>query len=341
MVVRPSHAVPVNDARLEDLELAPKPLNILKRIVSSKSAHSACDLFTPSLKPNTLASSRRSSNSRHSSIFGLHHEKSVKTIISTSEADSSLNVRKQRRKTSISSHATSTEMSFNPSAEQATRKPATDYGSNLTLDPTSGPKLPSGIGKGSWQLMPTTAARSYSAGALHHGPLSNITNQSVSTNYEASGATQRQRAVTASALPSFSNGSDDSNPGPLRHRESLRSRMMSRMMGGFPNRFQAPHEKTIDEDRFTITPPASKAYSRRSSEIVDRLSDSSTRAKPCVGTDLSDALAAFPAPPGGPFTPRTSAETSFESSRIPSKRFRELSRPHSIGLLRAELTFTP
>lgn len=334
MVVRAFNPVQVqqDDAGPENHELAPKPLNIFKRIASSNSGRSTSDLFRQSVNQNTSIPRRSSSNSRHTSWFGFHHQNSVNSIAATSSANPSLNVPKQRRRLSASGRPSATKMSLKPSAEQTVQKPTTGH-----ADSAKPLKLPPGVGKASWQLIPTVS-RSYSASALHNPPFSNITNQSTASSNQKSSVAQRQRAVTASDILPSSSGPNHSNCGILPLKESLRSRMMSRVMSGFPHKSHAPYD---DEDRFTITPPISREHHPEPSENTIRHSDSSANTRPCAGKDLNDTLAAFPDPPGEPFTPETSAPTSFDSSRVRSKQLRDLSQPHNVGILKAELTITP
>lgn len=184
--------------------------------------------------------------------------------------------------------------------------------------------------------------RSHSTGYVASTPSSNADRMiSKPIDENRPGASRRRAVTSVEPLPIFglrTHGRDNS----VSRQSSLRQRVISRVVSSVTGR---KHSQSQEPATVMARPQPrgsiDQVYDQRDSREVSRQSFCSSYTESCVGTDLTNALAAFPTPPTPTLTPPTSTDGSFKTSRSHQRTPRDLCTPADVTALAAEFTLTP
>ena len=184
--------------------------------------------------------------------------------------------------------------------------------------------------------------RSHSTGYIASKPSSD-TDRMISkpVDENRSGASRRRAVTSVEPLPIFGLRTHERD-NSLSRQSSLRQRVISRVVSSVTGR---KHSQSREPATVMAEPQVrgsiDQAYDQRDSRDVSRQSFCSSYTGSCVGTDLTNALAAFPTPPTPTLTPPTSTDGSFKTSVSHQRTPRDLCTPMDVTALAAEFTLTP
>lgn len=334
-----------------DPDLTPKPLRISKREQAGTSKVGTVDSSLSIRKSQThrnlqaLAPSKRPSTRVNSTQLDLSLQGLAAPTSSWARRNTFLHVHKQRQSEPIIPNtAALTAISKEPIGFSSFNLPARSR--------DSGPAM-SQLGSGSDASRAINAARPVSKRAFtsvtyrRENPLSPV--HEVSSSPSASPALrggQRRAVSNAEVFYKDLNAIGSLPHCGLRKQHSSKNSLISRVMSGLTNRAHGSHAGLRDRnDAAQIpldSPPATPSRARPHEEThASRKNDASTETDTYCGSDLHDALAAFPTPPASNTTSSTTPWSPKSRPSIRSERFRDLCTPADTVLMGVELTLTP
>lgn len=184
--------------------------------------------------------------------------------------------------------------------------------------------------------------RSHSTGYVASKPSSDADRMiSKPVDENRPGASRRRAVTSVEPLPIFGLRTHE-RVNSVSRQSSLRQRVISRVVSSVTGR---KHSQSQEPATVMAEPQLrgsiDQAYDPRDSRDVSRQSFCSSYTGSCVGTDLTNALAAFPTPPTPTLTPPTSTDGSFKASVSHQRTPRDLCTPVDVTALAAEFTLTP
>ena len=187
----------------------------------------------------------------------------------------------------------------------------------------------------------TMKLRSHSTGYVASKPSSDADRMISKPVDESRPGASRRRAVTSvEPLPIFGLRTHDRDKSVSRQ-SSLKERVISRVVSSVTGRKHSQSQQPAPvvarpQPRGSID----QAYDQRDSRDFSRQSFCSSYTGSCVGTDLTNTLAAFPTPPNPTLTPPTSTDGSFQTSESHQRTPRDLCKPVDVTALAAEFLLT-
>ena len=154
------------------------------------------------------------------------------------------------------------------------------------------------------------------------------------------GASRRRAVTGVEPLPIFRLRTHE-RENSISRQSSLKQRVISRVVSSVTGR---KHSQSQEPATMVAQPgqrsSIDQACDRGESRDVSRQSFCSSYTGSCVGTDLTNALAAFPTPPTPTLTPPTSTDGSFQTSVSHQRTSRDLCTPVDVTALAAEFILT-
>ena len=301
-------------------DLIPRPLKVLKRDINRAPAVTV----TRSSSQSTLVPVRKSSVSERTQL-SLPQHVLARSISSSINGDAFPAVRKPSQADNLSALVIATR-NVTPRSTKLTVKPNSEK-------PTSGHSSTTIRITRPHQSM-ATANRSQSISATTPIDPSYSTNQQLHTNF-------RRRAVTTGEIPLSQKPPESTQSSELERQPSSRRRLISRVMNSFPGKSQTHSIKVFDGDEYAKNNPWKKESGSASGYDNIRHSVSSACSQSWAGSDLSEMLTAFPAPPDTKEAPSELGKEPFKISSTHISTDRRLSEPQSVLSLAAKIKVTP
>ncbi|KAL9128319.1 MAG: hypothetical protein Q9217_002974 [Psora testacea] len=343
MVAIKGASEPEHHTKVNEEDITPRPLQILKRDCKSTDANTTGISSSP-ISPNesTLVPTRRSSirlNCRNQ--LDPSPEYATRSTLTSARRYDVLSVRKQRRSDPVNEDTSVDRMSFSPSLEVLLHMPSLEGGDKpLSTDTQPKPKRTACVS--SDQGPPKVTLRSHSSGIIGRaGFLNPNTDDSPMLHAPSPMTRGRWRALSAGDESTQAYPGHRVNSHPLRRQPSFKRGMISRMMSGLTGKMHLNHVTTIDADQATCALPDPTNSRPELSISTARHSTSSSYTELCNGSDLRNVLAAFPSPPKYYAASPTTTKCSLETPKSRNQVYRELSKPQNITALAPELNIVP
>lgn len=321
-----------HEKEVDDSDLTPKPLRIVKRGSPWKYGSLAMSTaLSTSPIQRTFVPARSSSISS-----GSTQVDSASAVTSRSCRRGSLHLHKQRRSdpTCTISTAAGASPGYSTKCRGSRGLPFYQRMSDIV---DGGMVRRSSCVAHVESLSRHTDSRAFTTGAIKKPITLDSVNDGLSSTAPTLATGDSRRAMTAMTAHRQGEGAEDDGHSVLRREPSFKHRLMNRMMNGLSHRPHISHSTAMDQGRSPLTQENTSATQP---QVLDALHSSIRTSSSSERADtLNSALASFPTPP----TSNEASPTDFDpfpNSYSGSRRYRELCKPEQTAIMGAELRLT-